>query len=150
MRKKEKEYRTISLSICCVDLFWVPQNADEALALIERQRRAASKKVVRDLRRLVFDRQVMTLLADEQWKAAAQIYLEGLKVLPRDRHLQKNLVAVWDQWASGLLKKKNWNAAVDVYTQAMESGIDERGFRSKLAYSVQEHARALRNTKEVT
>ena len=51
----------------------LPQNADEALALIERQRRTASNNVVRDLRRLVFDRQVMTLLVDEQWKAAAQI-----------------------------------------------------------------------------
>ena len=128
----------------------LPQNADEALALIERQRRTASNNVVRDLRRLVFDRQVMTLLANEQWKAAAQIYLEGLKVLPRDRHLRKNLVAVWDQWASGLLKKQDWHAAVDVYVQAMESGIDERGFGRKLAYSVQEHARALRNTKGTT
>ena len=123
------------------------ENLHEAISLIRRHVKTLQPKAFRDLHILVLDQQAAALVSLRKWEQAIAVYQHGLEFFPADRHLENNLVVVWDQWAQTFRTTKNWSAAADVFAQALETKLDERGFQSKLGFCIQE---LVRDAKETT
>ena len=124
----------------------VTQDPAEAISLVRRHAKTLRPKAFRDLHILVFDQQATALVSLQKWEEAIAAYQQGLNFLPKDRHLENNLVVVWDQWAQTFRETHNWSAAADIFAQALETKLDERGFQSKLGFCIQELVRDARAT----
>jgi len=116
------------------------EGIDDALAFVDRNAKLLREDVAGDLRRAIFDRRASALSDMLKWDQAIAVYTRGLKVLPDDGHLRNNLLATWDTWAGKFRKSGDWSDAAGIYAKALDSGIDNSNFASKIGYCVQELA----------
>lgn len=117
-------------------------NYDEALKVLDENRKLLSDKETLRLARRVFDQHASVYQAKKDWRAAIDVYLEGLKLYPEDRHMTHNAVVFCHQWAEGFMKQQDWDGAIGVYEKSLIMFPDASSLKQNLRYCEQEKSRA--------
>jgi tetratricopeptide (TPR) repeat protein len=60
------------------------------------------------------------LAASKEWKAALDVYAEGLKAYPKHELLTRNGLATVDEWAAPAMEAKKWDEAARIYKTGLE------------------------------
>ena len=111
---------------------------EEALQVLEEHGELLRKASIRKLVHRIFDQHAMLHQQDQEWEAAIDVYLNGLKRYPNDRHLTHNAVVCCHRWASGFMKQQNWTAAIQVYNKSLKLFPDVHSLTQNLKYCQQQ------------
>ena len=92
-----------------------------ALLVVDRCEHLLESSAHRRLLQFSCDQWAQTHIKKKAWQAAIDAYTEGLTLLPKDHHLQRNAIATWQQWAATHIESKEWNNAISIYQKALQN-----------------------------
>ncbi|MFP6604449.1 MAG: hypothetical protein VB862_18100, partial [Pirellulaceae bacterium] len=106
----------------------------QALIAANRCRKLITVKDHEHFVHVVCDQWAQTHSKKAEWDKAVAVYALGLKSLPKDRHLTRNAVIIWDERAKRFIKTKQWGEAIKVYDLALEQFPNHSTLRNNLKY----------------
>jgi tetratricopeptide (TPR) repeat protein len=83
---------------------------------------------------VVFDTWSASLRRKGDWQGAVDVYDRGLKLYPKDRHLENNAVATWNQWSKTYMDRKDWAGAIGIYEKALKRFPDHGTLTHNIRY----------------
>jgi tetratricopeptide (TPR) repeat protein len=75
-----------------------------------------------------------------EWQLAVDVYAKALKRYPKNAHLKRNAVAIWDSWAKQHISAKQWAQAIEVYGKAGAQFPGNSHLKNNLKYCKQKQA----------
>ena len=114
------------------------QDYDAALQTIDRGVELIGPDKVVRAARIACDQWASRLSDQGRWSEAAAVYRRGLERFPKDYHLGRNAIAIWNSWATVYMDNQDWDTASEVYERALEQFPDNRTLQNNLRYCRQE------------